>query len=122
MKTIIGWRFEAVCDNGDYAEWRREAHFESPIYTTKKAAVAAVGLCKKRLMMQAKQKSQKYISSQIDCEIAMQRSVNKFLCTAQKSLWREYAEIIRQMNAVRVVPVYAETAPTNDYFEYSVAL
>ena len=121
MTILIGWRYQFVEDNGDNDEWMRIMHLESPIYTTKQVTENAITLCKKRLIADAKKKMTEYISYQIDFEIKHQRNVNKFLCGCQKSLMSRYAEILRKIKRIEIVPVFAETTPTDKFFEYSTA-
>lgn len=118
---VIGYKFESVSDNGDYNEWYREMHLESPIYTTEDAARRSIELCKRKMLHEAAEAAAKYASSQIMCEIRNGRSTNKFLCEVQKGLMNEYKEILYRMRNVKVVPILAEEEPTDRYNEYNIA-
>lgn len=118
---IIGWKFQIEEDNGDYGEWHRLKHIESPIYTTKDAAKQAIILCKKKMLDNAKVRNKEFISYQIDFELKHQRNVNKFLCDCQRSLMNVYAGILKMMKHAEVVPVYAKTTATEDWIEQEFA-
>ena len=121
MEIIIGYKFEIVSDNGDYCEWHREHHTESPIYTTKEAAVAAIGLVKRARLANAKDRIKKYRDGQYGCEVSQGRSINKFLCECQKSLMSDYREILNEMARAKVIPIVAHDTPTNTYTQWSMA-
>lgn len=120
MKTIIGYKFKIVGDNGDSCEWYRENHLESPIYTTREAAQKAIVLTKKKMLNNVRFEAHKYIEMQLDCEIRNGRNVNTFFENCQRGKMRRYNEVIKRMRLAEIVPVFGYNEATDEYNEFNL--
>ncbi len=120
MEKIIGYKFTIVENNGDYGEWWREMHLESPLYTTIEAAEASIQLVKQKLLKAAKDEWTHYFDSQSKYEYKHNRNINDFMCVCYVGLHNQRKEIVKRMSKAKVIAVCASTEPTNNYKEWSI--
>ena len=120
IMKIIGYKFELVSGNGDYNEYWREEHIVSPIYTSEEIARTAMNLVKIKMLKKVKSDMNRYIHSQIDCEISNNRNVNVFLCNAQKGLMQDYKEVLKKFSSASIQPIFAYDEPTEEFEKFNI--
>lgn len=121
MKTIAGYKFRIVIDNGDTDEWWREHHVESPLYCTRELAEKALLRYKKNELQKAKLDINKYISFQYKFEVGHGRSINKFLGDCQRSLMHSYKGVLEKIRMAEIVSVDVHSDVQDEVDVYDIA-
>ena len=73
------------------------------------------------MLAEAKEENNKYIRSQIKCEISNNRNVNRFLGLCQQALMNQYRSILKRMSCAKIEHIYGYDAATSNYKEWSIA-
>lgn len=119
-KVIIGYRFVVEQDNGDYNEWWRNKHIESPIYPTEQMAKDALSLVKEKKQKEAIDRVDEWYKYQLPIEKEHGRNINKFNEAYKRCKVDRKREIIKLFINSRIEPVYMYSVPTDTVNEFNI--